>query len=455
MWNFLLWPNRFEGKLTQDLDLVGDYNPIEFPDQDTEIQLVMSISLAQFTKLYSSIIKGAILSYPDEYEQIAWTFLKAFEMPYDICQLIADCIDNPESPARQAVKNLVINDNDITQHIINVSGPGSPMTGPQIEALIGDECDEDAAFGGWSALIRQMDTNNRDLFERIEIGTNQLERANIAISAIPAIGMFPADEIFDFLNELIDNLTENYVAQWTTTLEDEMRCDLFCLALDNECGLTFDNVFEYFNDRLAASFTVESLFLDILSFIGAGAWSGTQIVDAMMLLQVAVLRHASKYLDFVVPSLQLTYQLGLNDPDPDWSTLCDCTPPPGCDGDDLTTGTQGWLPLNDSSTEAVYHTGEGYGKGVGGSVDRLGIYNVFGPASSITITFNAPTTGTVDVGNGGYAYPPNLGSIVHGTPTTEWTLAFSPVSGSIYFEFRVGVSDPIPDTLRVICVKVE
>lgn len=133
---------------------------------------------------------------------------------------------------------------------------------------------------------------------------------------------------------------------------------------------------------------------------------------------------------------------------------CECDDPPSdCDGDDLTVSTQGWAGID--SLTATYHTDEGYGEGSGSS-QRIGIIKTFSSfVSSITITFNEPITGVIDVGYGSYSYPPNLGSITHGTPTTEWTLSFSPIISSIYFEFRVGVSDPIPDTLRVICVKVE
>lgn len=132
---------------------------------------------------------------------------------------------------------------------------------------------------------------------------------------------------------------------------------------------------------------------------------------------------------------------------------CGEEPPDDCDGDDLSVSTQGWAGID--SLTATYHTDEGYGKGTG-TFQRIGIIKAFvSPVTSITITFNEPITGVIDVGYGSYSYPPNLGSITHGTPTTEWTLSFSPIISSIYFEFRVGVSDPIPDTLRVICVKVE
>lgn len=375
------------------------------------------------------------------------------ECVMDICEQILLCItDDPTVQA--AIINQVINSQAFRDAVQGIAGPGSPMTGPQIEALIGDECDEDTAFGGWTALVRQMDTNNRDLFERIEVGTNALERSNIVISAIPGIGVFPADEILGFLDSLINDLAENYAAQYTTTVEDEMRCGLFCLALDNDCGLNFDQLFNYFNERLGSSFTVESLFLDILSFIGAGTWSGTQIVDAMMLFQVAVLRHASKFIDFAVYSLQTTYALGLNDPDPDWSILCDCTPPPGCDGDDFLIDEQGWEAL-DGPTYSTYHPDEGWGKG-STTPQRIGIKKSYGTLiSKVTVTFNTATTGVIDVGAFSYAYPPAFGSITHGSPTTEWVLEFTPGSGGIALDYRVGVLDPIPDGLRIICVKVE
>ena len=325
------------------------YAPFSFPPEGAS--LLFHFTEESFLRVLSALINGAALTYPDTWLQVVWDFLKNVEYPVSLCDQIAECIAS-NAATQAAIRDFVTGDTEINQHIQEVSTAGQPMTGPQIEALIGDSCDEDAAFGGWTALIRQMDANNRDLFERIEVGTNAIERTNLTISALPGIGLLPIDELFGFFDELLDNLVENYAAQYTTTLEDELRCDLFCLALDNDCGLNFDQLFTYFNDRIGGSFTVESLLLDILSFIGSGSWSGTQIVDAMMLLQVSILRTSSTFIDFPVYSLQKTYTLGLNDPDPDWSTLCDCgwswTFPTDSDWTSWTLGT-----INGATTTIV------------------------------------------------------------------------------------------------------
>jgi len=328
MWNFLEWKNRFEGELTQNLVLVGDYNPIEFPDQDTEIQLVLSISLAQFTKLYSSIVKGAILSYPDEYEQVAWSFLKAFEMPYDICQIIADCIDNPDSPTRQAIRNFVTGDTVINQHIQNISRGGLPMPEIELPMPIVSGCDPDETWAGIGGLVDQMHANNIDFLELFELDTNKLERVNSLVSAIPRLGDLPFDELIGFVDQLFDNIAEGYLGQWTTEVENEIKCDFFCATMnDPACAISFEWMYNYFRDRISGTFTIESALEIVIEFLAEGTFTGTLIIDFMMMFQIQIVRSASSYLGIDAGSLQIAAQVGALVPSSAWELICpSCAP---------------------------------------------------------------------------------------------------------------------------------
>ena len=234
----------------------------------------------------------------------------------------------PNVRARCYVPNLqtktVINQTFV-QAMNQIAGKGVPMPEVEIVAPVTDTCVEDNLFGGVTSIVRQMNINNGDLFEIIEAGSNPIERAALILRAIPIIETLPTDEIVEFTDQLIENIFEGYDAAYTTALEDEYRCDIFCLALDApDCAVTFDMLFEYFSNRLGGSITIESILAEGIAFIAAGTWSGTEIVDAMMLAQVVLWRAASNFLGVNIRTLQTVGLLGQNNPDHDWSLLCDC-----------------------------------------------------------------------------------------------------------------------------------
>lgn len=254
-----------------------------------------------------------------------------WETCMDFCaQMIAnaECFLDDASVQTEIINHL-LNNQTFIQAINQIAGKGVPMPLPEIEAPVTDTCVEDNLFGGVTSIIRQMNTNNTDFFEKIEAGTNPIERAALIVSAIPIIETLPVDEIVEFTDQIIENIFENYDAEYTTALEDEYRCDIFCLALEApDCSVTFDMLFEYFSGRLGGAITIESILAEGIAFVAAGTWSGTEIVDAMMLAQVVLWRAASNFLGINIRTLQTVGLLGQNNPDPDWSILCDCSTPP-------------------------------------------------------------------------------------------------------------------------------
>lgn len=245
----------------------------------------------------------------------------------DICSQIIECITT-DPLTQEAIVNSVLNSTAFQNYIRNNTGAGGALPGPEIERPIVSNCDEDSLFGAATAIYDAMNQANIDLLERVEVGTNPAERVQLLVSAIPILETLPIDEGLELADQLIEQLFENYVAESTSALRNEIRCDLFCMALDNpDCYINFQDLFDYFSDKLGGSVDTDTLFRDGMLYIASGVWTGNQVVYAMMLLQTLIWRWSSSFLGLELLSLAKVAQTA--DPDPDWEILCDCVTPPG------------------------------------------------------------------------------------------------------------------------------
>lgn len=259
------------------------------------------------------------------------------------CEDVADCIEtNPitqgaiasalesNSAIQQALADLIASNGGIADNITNVYRYGTPISdgyaASPIVPLV--NCDSDKLFGVITEIVDQLDQNNRDFLELVEVGTNKRERISNIIAAIPVIETLPFEDIISFIDKMEAEITENYEAQWTTSLKDEYRCGIFCKAQDVEdCILSFDLLVEFFEERIGASLEPANFFESAFLYFLTGVWTGTTVVDIMMLVQLGAWKQTSSFLGVTLRTLQSVGFLGANNPDPDWEILCeDCTP---------------------------------------------------------------------------------------------------------------------------------
>lgn len=243
------------------------------------------------------------------------------------CDDVADCIETSEA-VQQALAAQAAN-NPAQQQIINYTATyGTPLSQAQRTASLGTvpDCDYGILFAMCTAIIDQLNTNNEDFLQILEAATNNAERAQNVVSAIPVVGLLPVDEAIEFIDQLVEEIQENYLAQYTTSVRDELRCALFCAAKEAEdCIISFDMLTKIFEDRLNYYLdpvhTVEAL----VQYFVSGTWAGTTVVDIMTLIQVAFWREASNWLGVNIRTLQIVARLAFDNPDPDWEILCeDC-----------------------------------------------------------------------------------------------------------------------------------
>lgn len=388
------------------------------------------------------------------------------------CDEVANCIEtspatqdalvelvNSNPDMQQALADQITNNTSTQQNVYYTSSIGVPMTSSQRGTAVSasDDCEPDSLFGSITALVEQLDKNNRDFLEIIEVGTNTRERLSSLIAAIPLIETLPIDDGIAMIDKLQSEILENYEAQWTTALFDEYRCDLFCAVKDLEnCEVSFQALVEYWNNRLGTALEPINFFGAVLNYFLLGTWSGTTVVDIMMLIQLSAWQEASNWSGVSLRTLQTVGLLGANNPDADWELLCeDCAPEPVCG--EVVDSADGWSPI--IANYAIWIEGEGIARGTTDTLDgRMGVRkNIPSTGKKVTLTWNEPFTGFVAWG--AYTYTYNPAKIQYQpTPTTIMTIPLVNEASGLSLDIGKNANvtgDPLSPTLRLISICIE
>lgn len=366
------------------------------------------------------------------------------------CEQMIACI-NSNAATRAAIVNALKEDPEFNQWFKeNVYRLTEGQIGGK---LVAGDCDESVVAGRAMAVVNRLATNAEDFLEVLEVGTNDEERIADILEAIPVLGEAPVGDVINFLQDLLEDFGENFSAANTTGRREELARLVWCKMLkDPDCSITFEALYEVLQQRALSGLDIASAAQDIVEFITDGDFNTDDAVFyGLLAAEVGFVLNSRDFYGVNIGNLGVI----MKDAEPSsiWETWDPCTPET-CDGDDLITSADGWEPL-DGPDYSIWHDGEGYGPGTT-TPQRIGVKKAYGTLiSRITVTFNMPTTGTMDVGTFTYGYPPAFGSIVHGAPTTTWELEFTASTTGIAIDYRVGVLDPIPSDLRIICIKVE
>lgn len=241
----------------------------------------------------------------------------------DLCQVIIDCIEDPQSGVSDAISNIVAGNTYIDSRNYGQSQSGKDLAGGN-----NPECDFDAWFGGIMELVDSANQNNVDALQILEVATNLNEWIGQVAGGIFGIEAPVAQSIADWALFIQQSILENYEAEITQEYLETLYCDLWCIATEN-CELTPEQITNYFFERLSSQLTFESLLNETLTFLFAGIWTGTEIADVMFLSQFAFRAQLGRWFDFIgFNSINLDLALGFNNPDSDWELLCDECPRP-------------------------------------------------------------------------------------------------------------------------------
>ncbi len=226
----LAYRDRFVWELEQVVssifdDCDGFVDRFVFPDMTTRVPLVMYLSQEQWTQLYSAVLTGADLSYPNQSHNVENLFLQTVNCPMSqLCQAIADCLLN-DTAVLDAL-NTILAENSLTGGVGDPNAPLSEEITGQNLLPAGYVCTDDKAFGMALAVVGAINDATTKVLQAIEILTNPVEIANELGDNVPGFGALTSAG--DSASWIQNSAQEAYDLAWSTTIRDELACILWC-----------------------------------------------------------------------------------------------------------------------------------------------------------------------------------------------------------------------------------
>lgn len=236
------------------------------------------------------------------------------------CEDVWACLGIEESPPDDLTSWLIdqLGGNSDVQETITQGGDGS-IVSPLVENVMIENCDKNYLFGFMRQLVAYMNSKITQAFLALEALSNITEIVGEWIDNAPIVA-----QILDYINFVQEAVIENYFAAWSVELADEYACALLCIAAeDDDCDITWFEVYEYFMTRFGAEFA-DTTVTDLLTFILAGSWSGTEFCDLAFAVLANIIYHNGEWWGVTMPKLALYWSAWSNDSDSDWTFLCEC-----------------------------------------------------------------------------------------------------------------------------------
>lgn len=204
---------------------------------------------------------------------------------------------------------------DVINTVVNP--PLGTVASPVASDNIITGCDQDNTFAFALQLVQFINACITDAFEILEAITNVTEFARQVLANAPALTIAA-----DFVDYMEETLCDNYLAQYTQSVENDLACAVYCMIMQRDsCTVAWEDLYAYFLYRFGAG--VENIDLaDLLEFIGGGTWSGTQFVDAAFALFTGVMFYGNEWWGITLEGVQRFWNSWVNDENGDWETLC-------------------------------------------------------------------------------------------------------------------------------------
>lgn len=456
-------PTKVWFEVPIDQEIVGvpetGYAPIFFTEEAKKV--VFEFTSDEFLKVLSALINGALTTYGDQWLQVVWYFLRSVEYPVSICELIIDCIQNDED-VQAVLRAFVVNDEAIQDSVERIAERGIPITTTEAETVIVGTVDYAALFGAITYLVDTMHNANLDLYQAFEAASNKRDLGEIVFEAIPVLETLPLDEVSEYISELETAIAENYEGQWTTTpitgLRDQIRCGLFCLALDNDNSLSWELIAGYFWGEVGFTFgDYVDTMQDFVTFLLSGTWTGDEIVFISFANIASALSAAQKFGGMTFPGLTTIMRLGLNDPDEDYDILCtDCVEPPPETCWDFTAGEQGFIAYNNGFVDyASYSSGNGWGVGYNPGIIKIRIADTGGTVIRVWGRFSEAVPSGVNNVIQAANYNQSGSTAINDVETAEWEIPIVSLANGLDIDLTFDGTLPTGFYLEEVCVEFE
>lgn len=330
-WEFLPYNLRWLEDLQQGYSGGGDCDaaPIYFVPKESQQLVLYEWNGEQFLKILSSIVKGAQLSYPDDWMQVVQWVLEGVDCPVEICAKVADCIENSA-----AVQSALADFN--AQWLADKQY--QPMPDGTLNETLADgynpTCNNDIV---WAQCIGIVERCNGFVVDLLETLADEDTAAKVAgvLAGLPGIENLGLGAITDLAGLLFEVPLAAYNADYSTSYAETLACELFCLCKD-DCNISIGRMFGILNARITA--VVPEMQSPALTW-GVVEWAtaiANYVVglltinkaDLMFYLMFGGLRFGEVVLGVNdgLRQFNIAALLAADEPSNDWLTLCDDCP---------------------------------------------------------------------------------------------------------------------------------
>lgn len=308
-----------------------------FPeDSDERITVLFRLSLNEFVALASAVDAGIDPAYGADAQKVWWIWV-ASVMCASFCEEMALCLTDEDPAVVEALATILQNNSTIInaiaqgQQSLNVPQPGVPVSQQQAErdrlpenVKDGETCLNDQLWGASLYIIQSANRAITDVFEVLEAASNALERGDIALDAIPAVGE-SLSTVVSFADQLAEEIAEGYAASYTEAYEEQLACSVFCTAQEF-CSINVDQIISILVHRFDPGTFDVSDFASVMNGVITGSFVGDAIADAAMLVYFTALKFGQQF-GGVLGLHSITQQASLGADvlaSDNWETLCDC-----------------------------------------------------------------------------------------------------------------------------------
>ena len=316
--------DSFTGYITSTLeaDTSGDSlaNDLQLLDL-SNYALVLQMTGAEYSKMFSALMTGADLVFPEETQDLLWILWKAGKSMV-FCDQVLSCVEN-NADVQDAITNIVGQGGGGTAGNPDTILPEEDRT----ENLLHDDqtCDYDHMYAISRGIVEAINDATTEIFQAIEVLTDPLELASELADDIPFAELVALAA--DIILWIQDTAYEAYEASWSSVIWDEISCELFCLIKDNDpCSISFEDIYEVYLD---AGLPNPPSILDPWYEWQQWIMILPQTVDKLVvkiggLMGLTVMRYGGKFGRFTlgIRSMKTTIQLLLDDTNADWAILC-------------------------------------------------------------------------------------------------------------------------------------
>jgi hypothetical protein len=321
---------------------------IRIPDDDVYMSVLaglVGIATKWFNWQRDDTLKG---------KELARIWRQAYlETDWEQCMECADvaiCIDTDAGVQNSLVQHLInsLTNNQLVRDALRESiqpRPGEENPSGNADRNLNTStiaCDDDTLAGAADSLAEWLHQNNIDWLEKISAAATPYTRQIALAENLPNFSTGVLGElvsaIFTFFSAAFKT---NYEAAVDTPYLDRLKYDIWCMA-GNDCNLTITDLYRLMYKRLGPQSVTIDTFAQGFTFAITGEWTGPNIANVMMFVQLAAFKFLDGFLSFRgTKALENALTDGFDTPIDDWmdwvSEFGEC---PNCDPVyDVTEGT--------------------------------------------------------------------------------------------------------------------